>query len=204
MENNGGETMKVITQLGQLDISPESVTAIKKVPVMPELVNFSELTHCVEFDSRFYDLGDQIVCISEADAGKLAELSGVELEGKEDVKQKMEVLSMKNSKTVFVPFPKQFVLNQWEEYFDASMAWKKRTEVTLSDEASKEPEQTPAPQSDSSQHKTRTLYEEHYQPRSPAEQVFMEQYNCIECGRRVYDDSQICSGCIGEAGRFFH
>lgn len=120
--------MKVLTQMGLLDINPESVVAIRKAHVMPETVEFCDLTHYVEFDDRFYSTGDNVACISEDDAEKLAELAGVEVEEeKEKSRQEYPQASAPETnsrKTVFVPFEKQLVLNEWEKHFDENIAWK--------------------------------------------------------------------------------
>lgn len=125
--------MKVITQLGLLDINPESVIAIKQAPVMPESLEFSDLTHCVEFDDRYYSMGDKVVCISEADAEKLAELAEVEIVGlgkKEPSGEKStgqlgnnKILKEQKSRAVFVPFNVQLTLTDWEIHFDDKIAW---------------------------------------------------------------------------------
>ena len=63
--------MKVLTQLGLLNINPADVVSIRPAPVMQETMDFNDLTYCVEFDDRFYSLSDLVVCISEEDAEKL-------------------------------------------------------------------------------------------------------------------------------------
>ncbi len=193
--------MNVITQMGEMDINPESVVAVKKAPIMPEPVEFAELTYCVEFDDRFYSMGDNVVCISEADAEKLSELAGVEIEGKKkeikSVKPQQAAGNGNGQKTIFVPFAKQLVLNEWERVFDKGVAWKKKDAPTASIQAKREPVPTPAPSSSSLSDGNRTLYEENQHPVSLIEQVFQGQYNCTECGRLVYDESRVCSGCIG-------
>jgi hypothetical protein len=124
-------------------------------------MEFSDLTYCVELDDRFYSLDDHVVCISEADAEKLAELSGVEIPGR-------NVKKTKGEKPVFIPFKKLLVLNEWEKHFDSTIAWKKGVKS--------EPETNPA---SSSLSDDRTLYEENHQPSSVIEQAFRAQNNCI-------------------------
>ncbi len=107
--------MKVMTQLGPLNINPADVVSIRPAPVMPETVEFSDLTHCVEFDDRFYSMGDLVVCISEDDAEKLSEVSGVEIEGR----RKWEYIE--SSKAIFVPFRELLALDEWEKAFNESI-----------------------------------------------------------------------------------
>jgi hypothetical protein len=121
--------MKVMTQLGPLNINPADVVSIRPAPVIPETVEFCDLTHIVEFDDRFYSMDDLVVCISENDAEKLAELSGIQIERK---KEKSRPDYTQDSppetygrNTIFVPFEKQLVLNEWEKHFDENIAWKK-------------------------------------------------------------------------------
>jgi hypothetical protein len=140
--------MKVLTQLGMLDINPESVVSIRPAPVLPVNMDYCDLTYCVEFDDRFYSLNDHVVCISESDAEKLAEISGIEIPGKKVKKAEIK-------KMIFVPFKNLLVLNEWEKHFDSTIAWKNGVKS--------EPESKPAPSSFSDD---RTLYEDHYQPQS--------------------------------------
>jgi len=136
--------MKVITQMGKLDINPESVMAIRKAPVIPGMLDFGDLTHCVEFDDRFYDLGDNVVCISESDAKKLAEMAGIEIDkGEEEEPSKANPIK-ESQNPIFVTFAKQFVLNQWEVYFDASIAWKRIDVPPVSTNTVTEPNQAPS------------------------------------------------------------
>lgn len=189
--------MKVNTNLGMLDIKPADVVSIRPAPVMPDAVEFSDLTHCVEFDDRFYSMGDDLVCISEADAEKLSELAGVEIEGRTEKKkpeEPPEPTKKSTGGTIFFPFAKQLILNEWEKVFDRGDVWRPSKEWVS--EKKPEPEQNPAPSSNTSSHENRTLYEEYYQPKSPIEQILQEQNNCTECGKLVYDESRICSGCI--------
>lgn len=120
--------MKVMTQLGWLDINPADVVSIRPAPVIPETVEYCDLTHIVEFDDRFCLMGDLVVCISEEDAVKLSELSGVEIEGKKgkscpDYPQYSDPETYRR-KTIFVPFQQQIALNEWEKHFDKNSAWK--------------------------------------------------------------------------------
>jgi hypothetical protein len=119
--------MKVMTQLGPLNINPEDVVSIRRAPIIPETVEYCDLTHCVEFDDRFYSM-DLVVCISEADAEKLAELSGIEIEWKKEKSRpdypQPSAPETHGRKTIFVPFKKQIVLNEWEKHFDENIAWK--------------------------------------------------------------------------------
>ena len=138
--------MKVLTQMGILDINPESVVAVRRAPVMPESMEFSDLTHCIEFDDRFYSMDGNVVCISEGDAEKLAELAGVEIEGRraKPEEPRPETTKKSNRATIFVPFNKQIILNEWGKNFDENIAW--RCGKFLGQD--KEPE--PAPSSPSS------------------------------------------------------
>jgi hypothetical protein len=167
--------MKVLTQFGMLEINPADVVSIRPAPVLPDNMDYCDLTYCVEFDDRFYSMDDHVVCISESDAEKLAEISGIEIPGK-------KVKKTENKKAIFVPFKKLLVLNEWEKHFDSTIAWKKGVQS--------EPESKPAPSSFSPEN--RTLYEENHQPISVIEQVFHAQNNCTECGKLVYDESRIC------------
>lgn len=169
--------MKVITQLGLLDINPESVIAIKQAPVMPESVEFNDLTHCVEFDNRFYSMGDKVVCISEADAERLSEMAEIEIEGK-DVGDKPEVETPyipnpSGGKRIFVPFQKQLVLNEWEKVFDESIAWKNGITETPSADAAKEPESAPSSFSSNRE----ISHHENSRPISIIEQTFRAMEN---------------------------
>jgi hypothetical protein len=104
--------MKVMTQFGLLNINLADVVSIRPAPVIPETIEFNDLTYCVEFDDRFYSMGDLVVCISEDDAEKLSELSGIEIEGR----RRREY--MESSKTIFVPFRELLALDEWEATFD--------------------------------------------------------------------------------------
>ena len=120
--------MKIMTQMGWLNINPAEVVSISRAPVIPETVEFCDLTHCVEFDDRFYSMGDLVVCISEDDAEKLSELSGIEIEGRKEKSRpsysQPSTSETHGRKTIFVPFQKQIVLNEWEKHFDENIAWK--------------------------------------------------------------------------------
>ena len=167
--------MKVLTQFGMLEINPADVVSIRPAPVLPDNMDYCDLTYCVEFDDRFYSLDDHVVCISESEAEKLAELSGVVISGRNIKKTKSE-------KPIFVSFKKLLVLNEWEKHFDGTIAWKNGVKS--------EPESKPAPSSFSPDN--RTLYEENHQPGSAVEQILSKQNNCIGCGKLVYDESRIC------------
>lgn len=166
--------MKVLTQLGMLEINPADVVSIRPAPVLPDNMDYCDLTYCIEFDDRFYSLNDPVVCISESEAEKLAEISGIEIPGK-------KVKKTENKKTIFVPFKNLLVLNECEKHFDSTIAWKNGVKS--------EPESKPVPSSFSDDG---TLYEDHYQPQSIIEQVFQSQNNCTGCGKLVYDESRIC------------
>lgn len=120
--------VKVITQFGLLDINPADVVSIRTAPVIPETVEFSDLTHYVEFDDRFYSMDDPVICISEDDAEKLSELSGIEIDWKNEKSRpdypQASAPETHDRKTIFVPFKKQLVLNEWEQHFDGNIAWK--------------------------------------------------------------------------------
>lgn len=121
--------MRVITQLGSLNINPEDVVSIRPAPIIPETVEFCDLTHIVEFDDRFYSMGDIVVCISESDAEKLAELSGIEIGWKKEKSipdyPQASAPETHGRKNLFVPFQKQIALNEWEKHFNENIAWKK-------------------------------------------------------------------------------
>ena len=172
--------MKVLTQFGMLDINPADVVSIRPAPVLPDNMDYCDLTYHVEFDDRFYSLGDHVVCISESDAEKLAELSGIEITERKIKKPEIK-------KTIFVPFKKLLILNEWEKYFKNCVKG-----------TNQEPEQKPAPSSFSSGH--RMFYEENQQPISVIEKAFRSQNNCIRCGRLVYDTSMVCSLCGNKPG----
>lgn len=163
-----------------LDINPADVVSIKPAPVLPDNMDYCDLTYCVEFDDRFYSLGDHLVCISESDAEKLAKLSGVEIPGRNIKKPEIK-------KTIFVPFKKLLILNEWEKYFKNCVKG-----------TNQEPEQKTAPDSFSTD--DRTFYEENQQPISVIEQAFRSQNNCIRCGKLVYDKSKVCWSCSNAAG----
>jgi hypothetical protein len=173
--------MKVLTQFGMLEINPADVVSIRPAPVLPDNMDYCDLTYYIEFDDRFYSLEDHAVCISESDAEKLAELSGVEI-------LRRNITKTKSEKPVFVSFKKLLVLNEWEKHFDGKMAWKKGVKS--------EPESKPAPSSFSPD--DRTLYEENHQPINVIDQVFRDQNNCTKCGKLVYNESRICTTCIGK------
>jgi hypothetical protein len=121
--------MKVMTQLGPLNINPADVVSIRPAPIIPETVEFCDLTHIVEFDDRFYSMGDLVVCISEGDAEKLAELSEIGIEWKKEKSRpdypQVSAPETHGRKTIFIPFKEQIVLNEWEKHFDENIAWKK-------------------------------------------------------------------------------
>ena len=78
--------MKVQTQIGILDINPTDVISIKSAPVLPDNMDYCDVTYCVELDDRFYSFDYHLICISESDAEKLAELSGVEISGRKEIR----------------------------------------------------------------------------------------------------------------------
>lgn len=159
--------MKVLTQLGLLDINPADVVSIRPAPVLPDNMGYCDLTYCVELDDRFYSLGDHVVCISETDAEKLAELSGVEIPGRKE-KRIPEPKDKSRHKAIFVPFNQLLILDEWEKHFKNYVKG-----------INQEPEPKPTPSSLSDD---RTLYKENQQPISIIEQVFRAQNNCTECG----------------------
>lgn len=62
--------MKVVTQLGLLDINPADVISIRPASVRPDNMNFCDLTYCLEFKDDSAPYGYNFVCISETDAEK--------------------------------------------------------------------------------------------------------------------------------------
>jgi hypothetical protein len=120
--------MKVMTQLGPLSINPADVVSLKPAPVIPETVGFYDLTHIVDLDDRFCSMGDLTVCISEEDAERLSELSGIGIEFKKEKKSldypQYSDLETYRRRNIFVPFQKRIVLNEWEKHFKESIAWK--------------------------------------------------------------------------------
>ncbi len=150
--------MKVITNLGMFDLNPEAVVSIRPAPVLADNMDYCDLTYCVEFDDRFYSLDDCVVCVSETDAEKLSELSGVEITGRRErempdtqeqeqphenkIKTQTEP---KTGKTIFVYYKALFVLNDWEKYFDEKIAWKKKVKPGVGIMREPEPTQAPGP-----------------------------------------------------------
>jgi hypothetical protein len=127
--------MKMKTNLGMFGINPEFVVSIQPAPILPDNIDFADLTYCVDFDDRFYDMAGNIVCISEDDAQKLSELSGIEITKRKNNKtpdypkhlnENRPKISIEkvNRKNIFVPFQKQIILNGWEKFFDETIAWK--------------------------------------------------------------------------------
>lgn len=175
--------MRVVTQNGLLDINPADVVSIRPVSVQPDNMEYCDLTYCVELEDDSEPYGSSTVCVSDSDAKALSRESGIKIPEEKSINRKKEG-------RVYVPLNELFTLSEWEKYFDGTIARKK--------EAKPEPVPKSAPSSSFSDGKT--LYEENYQPVSLIEQVFRAQNNCIECGKLVFDESRMCSGCIGRAG----
>lgn len=120
--------MKVMTQMGWLNINPADVVSIRPAPVIPETVEYCGLTHIVEFDDRFFSMGDIMVCISESDAEALAELEGIQIEWKKEKSipdyPQTSAPETHGRNAIFVPFEEQLVLNKWKKHFDENIAWK--------------------------------------------------------------------------------
>ncbi|MGD2091863.1 MAG: hypothetical protein PVH61_37165 [Candidatus Aminicenantes bacterium] len=163
--------MKVMTQLGPLDINPADVVSIRPAPVIPDNMDDCDLTYYVEFDDRFYDIGDLVVCISESDAKKLAELSGIEIERKKEKSRpdypQASAPETHGRKTIFVPFKEQIVLNEWEKHFDENIAWKKGR--------SQEPDSRTQPATFSFSSGCKLQNNRNCQPKSLIEKAFQEQ-----------------------------
>lgn len=176
--------MRVQTQFGLTNINPVDVVSIKPVSLCIDYAGSDELTHCVEYKDRSSAYARSSVCVTERAAKELSRVSGVEM-------PKKEVNSMQSKDTIFVPFGELFALNSWEKFFDGC------EENAVKTAQEKESAKKPTPSSSLSN--GRTLYEENHQPISLIEQVFRSQNNCIQCGRLVFDESRVCSECIGKS-----
>jgi hypothetical protein len=69
--------MKILTHIGFLDINPAKVTSIKPAFAIPGKGDFKDLMHSVDFKDESSIAGHHVVRISETDAMKLSELSGI-------------------------------------------------------------------------------------------------------------------------------
>jgi hypothetical protein len=106
--------MKIHTHMGFMDIDPAKVISIRTAFAIPGKENFKDLTYSVDFIDEASIAGHHVVGISEADAVKLSELSGIGIPG-------MEAKRYETRKAVFFPFKKILVLNEWEKAFDNSL-----------------------------------------------------------------------------------
>ncbi len=106
--------MKVFTQIGFLDINPAVVSSIKPAFAIPGKGSFKDLSYRVDFKDELSLAGHRAVSISEADALKLSELSGIKIHGREAKGKELQ-------RALFVPFKKLLVLNEWEKAFDNSL-----------------------------------------------------------------------------------
>lgn len=101
--------MKIFTQIGFLDIIPATVASIKPGITLPG----NNLPYTVVFKDELCIDGHYAVSISEADAAKLSELSGIKISGN-------DTKGTESQKTLFVTFKKLLILNEWEKTFDYS------------------------------------------------------------------------------------
>jgi len=170
--------MRVQTQFGLSDINPADVISIKPVSLYSDNPGSDELTYCVEYEDHSAAYARSAVCVTERAAKALSRESGVE------IPEEM-VMLRKNFDTIFVPFAELLLLDEWEKFFCGCV------EKGISPEPEKK--QKPAP---STLPDNRTLYVDNHQPVSIIEQAFRAQNNCIQCGKLVFDESRVCSGCI--------
>jgi hypothetical protein len=106
--------MKIQTHIGLLDINPAVVASIRPAFEIPEKGSFKDLFYRIDFKDGLCIARHHAVSISEADAVKLSELSGIKIPGREAHGKGIQ-------KALFVPFKKLLVLNDWEKAFDNSL-----------------------------------------------------------------------------------
>ncbi len=174
--------MNIRTQVGQMNVNPADIISIKSAEVIPGLLKYSEFNYCVSLNDLSSRYNRRTVCISELDALLLSDLSGVKAITPGWGRKRK---ALKHA--AFIPFQKLLTLNDWEKYFDSS----------LKDGINRQPKPV------LSLPGKRSLYQENYQPQNAFEQIIERQFNCIGCGKLVYDESKACSSCLEVLGTFW-
>ena len=107
------------THRGLQDINPiyaASIRPAKFIPFMPVNMNSSHLNYQVDVIDPSSPYGHHIYCISEEDAMKLSELTGIGISQGEAGENVKTVRRQENS--LYVRFKVLWILNKWERAFD--------------------------------------------------------------------------------------
>lgn len=107
------------THRGLRDINPIYVVSIrpaKFIPFMPANMNSSHLNYQVDVIDPSSPYGHHIYCISEADAMRLSELTGIGISQRGMWENVKTVREQENS--LYVSFQVLRILHEWERSFD--------------------------------------------------------------------------------------